>query len=240
MKYKTTESPRDNLPPDISGRLPEDCSCAILAGGENRRMPVLKAFIEVGGQKIIERNLGIMKRLFREIFIVTDRPELYLYSGVSLLGDIYGIRGPMTGVFTALLNASNPWVFISACDMPFVNKSVIEYMASKRDNYDAVVPKSPGAPDSAEPLFAFYSTRLLSPMEKALLAGKKSLKDFLSDKRVQYISRGEIKKIDPEGASFINLNTPEDVDIYLRPEDKKGFKRKAERRGRCSVLEQQS
>ncbi len=198
----------------------KDCSAAILAGGENRRMPVPKAFIRVGGQRIIERNLRIMKRLFSEVSIVTHRPELYLYPGVTLLADIYDTRGPMTGVFTALLNSSVPWVFISACDMPFVNGAVIEYMASKRDGYDAVVPKSSRARSSAEPLFAFYSGRLLPSMEKALLSGKKSLKDFLNNKRVQYIPRAEIKGIDPEGLSFINLNTPEDVDVYLRPEDK--------------------
>ncbi|NOZ68776.1 MAG: molybdenum cofactor guanylyltransferase [Deferribacteres bacterium] len=215
MRYKTTapgESP--------SPRLTEECSCAILAGGENRRMPVLKAFIRIRGQRIIDRNLRLMKRLFSEVFIVTHRPELYLYPGVTLLADIYDTRGPIAGVFTALLNASNPWVFISACDMPFINGAVIEYMASKRDGYDAVVPKSSRARGSAEPLFAFYSRRLLPSMEKALLAGKKGLKDFLSNKRVQYISRAEIKGIDPEGVSFINLNTPEDVEIYLRPGDK--------------------
>ncbi len=216
MRYKT--APLRDSP--SAGRPAEGCSCAILAGGENRRMPVLKAFIRVGGQRIIERNLGIMKRLFSEVFIVTDRPELYLYPGVRLLADIHDTRGPMAGVFTALFNASNPWVFISACDMPFVNGSVIEYMASKRDEHDAVVPKSSRAQGSAEPLFAFYSRRLLPSMEKAVLTGKKGLKDFLGDKRVQYISRAEIKGIDPDGASFINLNTPEDVDIYLRPEDK--------------------
>ena len=200
-------------------------------------MPVLKAFIEVEGQKIIERNLEIMKKSFREIFIVTNQPEEYIYLNMPLLGDIYNVRGPMTGVFTSLMNASNRWVFISACDMPFLNRDLIEYMASKIDNSDAVVPVKKG---KTEPLFAFYSKRLLVSMGKSILSDKRSLKDFLNNKRVQYIKISEIKKIDPEAKSFINLNNPEDIDLYLQPQDKIKFKRKSSRRIKCLVLEQQN
>ncbi len=214
------------------------CSAAILAGGENRRMPILKAFIEVEGQKIIERNLKIMKSIFSEIFIITNQPEAYSHLKTPLLGDIYDIRGPMTGIFTALLNSSNRWIFISACDMPFLSTKLIEYMASKRADYDAVVPESPiseGAQGGVEPLFAFYSKHLAASMEKAILSGNKSLRDFLNNKRVHYITSGEINKLDPDKKSFINLNTPEDIDLYLRTQDMLRFKKTAGRREKCLV-----
>jgi molybdopterin-guanine dinucleotide biosynthesis protein A len=193
----------------------KDCTGVILAGGENRRMPVLKAFIEVDGEKIIERNLKIMKKLFKEIFIVTNQPEAYLYLGIPLLGDIYNVRGPMTGVLTSLLNSSTHWVFISACDMPFINEHLIRYMAAKRDNYDAVAPM---LKSKIEPLFTFYSKRLILYMEKAIIASKTGLQDFLDNKRVKYIFTEEIKNIAPGAGSFININTSEDVKFYLRPE----------------------
>ncbi len=202
----------------------KNCTGVILAGGENTRMPVLKAFIEVDGEKIIEKNLKIMRQLFKEIFIVTNQPELYLYLNTHLLGDVYDIRSPMTGIFTSLLNSLNNWVFISACDMPFINGELIKYMASKRDNYDAVVPKynennpsqSPFTKgglrgDYTEPLFAFYSKQLMPSMEKAIFSNKTGIKDFLMDKRVKYIFNREIKGIDAKAMSFINLNTLKDV-----------------------------
>src|SRR3990167_1356507 len=203
----------------------KNCTGIILAGGENKRMPVLKAFIKINGEKIIERNLKIMRQLFKEIFIVTNQPELYLYLKTPLLGDVYDIRGPMTGIFTSLLNSSNNWVFISACDMPFINGELIKYMASKRDNYDAVVPKSPLRPllvkvmtrrgrrgDYIEPLFAFYSKQLMPSMEKAIFSNKTGIKDFLKDKKVKYISAEEIRDIDAKAMSFINLNTLKDME----------------------------
>lgn len=210
----------------------KDCTGAVLAGGENTRMPVLKSFIEVRGQKIIERNIKITKQLFKEAFIVTNQPEYYSYLGVPLLGDVYDVRGPITGIFTALLNSSSNWVFISACDMPFLNKELIEYMALKRDNMDAVVPMLKG---KAEPLCAFYSKRLLGAMEKAILTGRKSLRDFLRNKRVQYITVKEIRRIDACTVSFVNLNSPEDIDLHLRNRDIIRFRRKVKREVKCLV-----
>jgi len=195
------------------GNFLKDCTGVILAGGENKRMPVPKAFIEVEGQRIIERNLGIMKQLFKEVFIITNQPESYIYLGVPLFGDIYNIRGPMTGIFTALVNSKNSWIFISACDMPFLNGHLIEYLYSKRDDFSAVVPM---AGDRVEPLFAFYSKSLLLLMEESILMGRPVIKDFLKNKKVKYVTVDEIKKIDPEMRSFINLNTPEDVEKYLK------------------------
>jgi len=223
----------------------DNCTGVLLAGGENKRMPVLKAFIEVEGKKIIERNLKIMRQLFNEIFIVTNQPELYSYLGVPMFGDVYNIRGPMTGVLTALMNSSNKWIFVSACDMPFINPGLIRFMADERHNpvcfpilnarqkkdftvmprsdiYDVVVPV---LHHRAEPLFAFYSIRVLNSLEQFILSGKKGIKDFLlnHDKRVKYISSEEIKNIDPDLRSFINLNTPEDIELYLSDRDKLKF-----------------
>ncbi|MBI5674636.1 MAG: molybdenum cofactor guanylyltransferase [Nitrospirae bacterium] len=180
-------------------------------------MPVSKAFIKVNGEKIIERNLRIMRRLFSEVLIVTNQPEEYVYLSAQMLGDVYDVRGPMTGIFTALLNSSNEWVFVSACDIPFINEEIISYASSMREGYDAVVP---GSGKAAEPLFAFYSKRLVSSMEQGILSGKRGMKDFLDKKKVKYIKKTEIKGFDPEAKSFINLNTPEDIERYLQPQER--------------------
>ncbi len=214
-------------------RFIDNCTGVILAGGENRRMPVLKAFIEVEGRKIIDRNIRVMKRVFEEIFIVTNQPELYVYLDACLLGDVYNIRGPMTGILTSLMNASNDWIFVTACDMPFINEETIRYLARKRDGYDAVLPEK-------EPLFAFYSKRLLSSMEMAILSGKRELKDFLTKKKVKYLSKEEIVGIGNGWRAFVNLNTPEDVNIYLRPQDALKFRKHHTRRRQCLDLEPQS
>jgi molybdopterin-guanine dinucleotide biosynthesis protein A len=191
----------------------KSCTGVILAGGENRRMPVTKAFIRINGKRIIETNVKIMESLFQDIFIVTNSPELYVHLGIPLLGDVYPVRGPMTGILTALLNASQQWIFISACDMPCINADLIRYMASRRERYEAVVPRPF---NKAEPLFTFYSKRLIRHMERAIHAGTRGLQDFLRNKKVKYIPNQELKNIDTRLQSFINLNTPEDIKLFSR------------------------
>ncbi len=182
----------------------------ILAGGENLRMSVPKAFLNIGGERLIERNLSILKRVFEDTAIVTNKPELYIYLGVPMFGDVYRIRGPMTGVFTALINSHYPWVFVSACDMPFLKEELIMYMvdiAKTADGFDAIVPLSG---DTMEPLFAMYSKRLIKDMEGFLLKGGRSLCRFLEGERIHPLSEEDVKRFDPDGKSFVNLNTPED------------------------------
>jgi len=186
----------------------DNATGVILAGGENRRMPVLKSFIRVDGKPIIERTLNLMKGLFKEVFIITNQPHLYIHLDAELFGDVYNIRGPMTGILTALLNTSNRWIFVVACDMPFISEGLIGYLSSKRDSHDAVLLRG-------EPLFAFYSKRLLSPMESALLSGKRGINDFLKGKRVKYVNMEDIKSKGEWRRTVVNLNTPEDVERYL-------------------------
>ena len=95
--------------------------------------------------------------------------------------------------------------------MPFIHEDLIKYGASERAGCDAVTPLVNGG---AEPLFSFYSKRLMPEMEKAVLAGQTGLKDFLNTKRVKYLRENAIRKIDPGARSFINFNTPEDLEMY--------------------------
>jgi len=94
-----------------------------------------------------------------------------------------------------------------------LNKDVIQYMASGRKGYEAVVPLYKNSP---EPLHAFYSTRLTSSMENALLSGKRALKDFLRSKKVKYLPIRDMKQYDPEAKSLINLNTPQDIKNFIK------------------------
>jgi len=62
-------------------------------------------------------------------------------------------------------------------------------------------------------------------MEQELLSGKRGMKDFLNKKKVKYIRITEIKGLDPEAKSFINLNTPDDIELYLQPQDRLTYKK---------------
>jgi molybdopterin-guanine dinucleotide biosynthesis protein A len=181
----------------------------ILAGGENTRMPFVKAFLEIGGRKIIESSLESLRNIFDRVFISTNNPELFFYLGAELVGDVIKSRGPMAGILSCLTVPGVSEIFVTACDMPFINVILIRYMVDKWDGrHDALIPMYRGKP---EPLFGIYSRKVVTIMEEDLREGRKGLQDFLRRLHVLYIREEEVKAIDPDGRSFANINTMEDL-----------------------------
>jgi len=210
------------IPAAGSGGL-EGISGIILAGGRNTRFPIQKGFIRIGGVPIIERNLGIMRSLFQDVMISTNMPELYFYLGAPLVGDVLPSRGPLTGIYSALINSRNPAVFVIACDMPFVEAGVISLVCGKyrestrKERFDAAIPVFGGRP---QPLFGIYSSAALPALEDGIKNDKVSLKLFLSEIRTLYIEEAEVRAVDPQGKSFVNINTVDDFDAIT---GKEGF-----------------
>lgn len=191
----------------------KDVSGAILAGGKNIRYPSVKSFIKIGGSTIIERNLKILEGIFEEVFISTNSPELYFRLGVPLFGDRIPSRGPMSGLYTLLSNIKNDCLFIVACDMPFVKESLILFICerykeiSKKMDIDATIPIYK---DEPQPLLGIYCKGALTYLKDCVLKERTSLKRFFNEIRTYYIYHNEFAHLDPEGISFVNINTEED------------------------------
>ena len=180
----------------------------ILAGGENKRIPVVKGFLEIQNKKIVERNITLLKSLFKQVMISTNTPESYFYLDCPMVGDILADRGPMTGILSALVSSEASDVFVTACDMPYINAILIQYIVDKWDKrFDAVIPVFEQQP---QPLFGIYSERVAEKMALRIKTGRRSVRDFLKEIAVYYISEDEVRSIDPEGRSFVNINTIED------------------------------
>lgn len=188
---------------------------SILAGGENRRIPYIKGLLKVNGLTIIERNINILKEIFHRVVISTNSPELYFPFGVPLIGDIIKERGPMAGIFSLLVLARVDPVFVIACDMPFVKMDLIVYMKDRFEelsacnDIDAMAPRFNG---KVEPLFGIYNPSIKDRVEESLRAGQKGLYVFLQNINTVYIEEQEIRDIDPDGLSFVNINTLDDYE----------------------------
>jgi len=182
----------------------------ILAGGENKRIPFIKGFLETAEGRIVEVTIQRLRKVFNRIILSTNTPEYYYYLGLPMVGDIIRVKGPMTGIFSALSLPDVSAVFVTACDMPDINGILIKYIAGRWMNeYDAVIPVFNNEP---QPLFGVYSKRAARRMEEALHHEKRSLRGFLRDCNVLYIQETDVRKIDPEGRSFVNINTMQDFE----------------------------
>ena len=104
----------------------EPLSLAIIAGGQSRRMGRDKAFVELGGQTLIERVIQRSAELGQaETILITNKPADYAHLGLPMFRDALPDKGSLGGIYTALLRAQSPAVLVLACDMPFVNADLL-------------------------------------------------------------------------------------------------------------------
>lgn len=186
------------------------CTGIILAGGENRRFNGKnKAFAKINGQTIIDRISKIFRDLFDEVVLVTNDPVRYLDHDVSIVSDHFKARSSLNGLHAGLFAASNPYAFCVACDTPFIQKALVQYLIRQIErNKDIVIPRT-GA--GFEPFFAVYSKMCIKPIEYQLKNNRMKIQGLFSRTRVKKISEADLRNIDPELISFFNVNTPEDL-----------------------------
>jgi molybdopterin-guanine dinucleotide biosynthesis protein A len=128
--------------------------------------------------------------------------------------DVYPGKAALGGIFTAIHAARHPHVLVVACDMPFLNSKLLRYLADMAPVADVVIPLV--SPPQPETLHATYSKACLPVIEPRLQANRLRIIGFFDDVSVHYIERQDVARFDPQFESFINLNTPDDLEKARR------------------------
>lgn len=183
----------------------------VLSGGRNTRFPYLKGFIEAGGTTLIERNIELLRSAVGEVVISANEPQHYFRFGVSIIGDIVESGGPLAGIYSVLRCTRADRVLAVACDMPFIQPELLRYITSRSDS-GVVVATFEGKP---QPLPGLYAGSALGIMEEVLERGSRSLRELIEKADTVCLDEGGVRNIDPEGKSFSNINTVEDLSKVL-------------------------
>ena len=179
----------------------------VLAGGKSRRMGRDKAFLALGGRSLIEIVLERVRAVAAEVIVVTNTPQWYAHLAARLVTDIYPGVGALGGIHAGLTAARHDCALVVGCDMPFLNPSLLAYLASLAPHYDAVVPQVDGM---FEPLHAIYSHSCLPLIEAQMSTTQRQAFSFYPLARVRYVERKELARFDPELLSLRNANTPQE------------------------------
>ena len=185
----------------------------ILSGGKSLRMGENKAFIEIEGVPIIQRIYTLFKELFHEVIIVTNQIELFKKFDSKIYSDLLPNKGALGGLYTGLFFSNFHYSFCVACDMPFLNKSLVQYLIKRIGDEDVIVPRTK---DGLQPLHAIYSKNCLDPIKEIIEQGKFKIIDIYHRVQVNIIEEADFISLDPFRESFINVNTPKELLSILR------------------------
>jgi molybdopterin-guanine dinucleotide biosynthesis protein A len=183
----------------------------ILAGGKSRRMGEDKRYLVVGEQTLLERGLGVIRSIFQEVLVVIAQDTPPLSVDARVIRDLLPDCGSLGGLYTGLMQATTPWIFVVACDMPFLDQAVISQFTSRRATADIVMAKLDGR---LHPMHALYGKRCLPALEQMIQARQLKIQEIVSQSslRVQYVTEAELLTIDPSWRSFQNVNSPSDLE----------------------------
>jgi molybdopterin-guanine dinucleotide biosynthesis protein A len=181
----------------------------IQAGGKSARMGGQpKALLELGGRRIIDRVVDVVRAVADDLLIVTNTPELYAGLGLPMVADVFPDHGSLGGIYSGLKAAPGEAAFTVACDMPFLLPDVARLVTSRADRADVVLPRVGG---QLETLHACYAKSCLAPMERRLRAGQLKIIGFFGDVRVLEIAEAEVARFRAPELVFMNVNTPEEL-----------------------------
>lgn len=185
-------------------------SVVIQAGGQSSRMGEDKALKPFLGKPLIQRVIDRLNPIADELIITTNRPEDYAFLNHRLVPDLKPGRGALGGLYTAIASASHPLVAVAACDMPFASQNFFESAHSLivQEEADVVIAKTN---EGYEPFHALYRRETCLPViEAAIDADKWKVIAWFPQAKVRTLTPDELKRFDPSGLCFWNVNTPEE------------------------------
>ena len=196
----------------IEGMMETEVTGVLLAGGKSRRMGEDKRYLIVGEQTLLERGLAVLRSTFQEVLVVIAQDSLPLNIDARVVRDLVADCGSLGGVYTGLMQATTPYIFVAACDMPFLNQAVITQFIRRRTTADIVMAQLAAR---LHPMHAVYGKECLSAMEQMMMARQLKIQDLVSHTslRVHYVTETDLFTIDPSGRSFHNVNTPADLEV---------------------------
>ena len=189
-------------------------------GGRNSRMNGnVKGLLKIKNSTFLEKIQETLNDFSSIYLSINDKfskeqKQNFENMGFKIIEDIYKEIGPLGGIYSSLLNCKEEYLFITACDMPFITKNSIEVLCNKVDkNTDGVVFYDKN--NKLYPLGAIYSKNVL-PIIEEMIEKKYYKLSYLIEK--SNFVKINIEKTDIPLKVLSNINTLQEYDLFINNE----------------------
>lgn len=189
----------------------------ILCGGESWRMGRPKAWLPIGGERMLQRVVRLVGTVVDDVAVVAAPGQELppLPATVILAHDPVRGRGPLLGLAAGLraLPARVELAYATGTDMPFLQPEWIGRLVSLIGDRDIAIPYCQGC---HHPLAALYRRPSFLPALDALLDTERPrLLSLMEALPTRVVTEAELREVDPHLVTLRNLNTPEDYRAAL-------------------------
>jgi molybdopterin-guanine dinucleotide biosynthesis protein A len=208
----------------------------ILTGGASSRMGREKWSLPWGETTMLGATISHIAPVVSRILIVAHRQQVAaiklqlshiptkISAGctITIAVDSDEHQGPLMGLATGLIaleqqNVKWKALFLSGCDTPLLETSVIEFLyAQLTPEALAVVPFDGEFP---YPLCGIYQREIDKTVQQMVAQGERKMRALLDSIPCMNFPAEKLRPIDPQLHSFLNFNDPEIYEAY-RPRDR--------------------
>jgi molybdopterin-guanine dinucleotide biosynthesis protein A len=190
----------------------DGAAAVILAGGKSSRMGRPKALVTFDGEPLITHLVRSLQGIFGKIVVVAAPAQELPDLPAMVVRDELPFRGPVGGIYYGLRAAGAEIAFVTSCDAPFLNLSLVRFLTTQISGFDVVVPYWE---ERLQPLHACYRAGVAPLLAEQLERNELRPVTLFERVRTLKIHEDQIRRLDPAGLSFLNMNTPEDYQAAL-------------------------
>lgn len=143
----------------------ETLTVFILCGGKSSRMQSEKGLVLFQGKPFIEHIIKAILPITKNIKLITATKE-YDYLPYEKISDIVSDKGPLGGIFTALIHSETQFNLILSCDIPLISTGLLSELISKHNEEAEITIFA--SESRMHPLIGIYSKKVLPVIKSAI------------------------------------------------------------------------
>jgi molybdenum cofactor guanylyltransferase len=157
----------------------------ILSGGLSTRMGEDKRLIDYHGKTQEQYLFDLLSIYCSEVYVSINKNQT---ADLPHIFDLdLSIKSPIVGILSAFEKHSETAWLVVACDMPFINQEVIEYLINHRNPEKFATAFLNPEEHFPEPLLTIYEPKILEILKEAINQGKKSPMKILQSLDVELL-----------------------------------------------------
>ncbi|MFE3849162.1 molybdenum cofactor guanylyltransferase [Flavobacterium sp. LB3P45] len=157
---------------------------SILCGGKSSPMQLEKGLVLYQNKPFIAHIIEAVLPISSNIQLITNTND-YDYLPYNKVKDIVVHKGPLGGIYTALVHSETEMNLILSCEIPLISSEILlELIENHGTNFEVSVFKDT---DWIHPLIGIYATTILPVLKKAIDANDLKMMRLISNVKHQLI-----------------------------------------------------
>jgi len=174
----------------------------LLAGGKSSRMGQDKGLMLLNGKPMIEYIIEIAQQISTEIIIVANN-DSYLKFNLPVFKDEFLDKGPLAGIYTGLKNTKTEKNLILSCDVPYIQKELIEFLISNSEKNEITISLFQ---DKLHPLIGIYAKSCLPVILEQIKLNELKVASLFEKIKTKLLNVNEF-----DSSNFRNINKESDL-----------------------------